>query len=398
MLSRHPGTTLLLNDAQAAEIRSQFPILRHKVSLNSCSQGALCEAVEAGLREYLESWHAHGSPWDLWVDHYEQARTLFARFIGADADEVAIVTSASEGINSLASALLFRERKKVVMGEFEFPTMGHIWLAQRPRGAEIEFIAARDNRVAIEDYAARIDRNTLIVPLTRVCFANGFRSPVREVVAAAHDKGALVLLDDFQDAGTRPVDVKALGVDFYVTGTLKYLLGSPGLAFLYVRRELIPALVPTVTGWFGQANPFAFDVKHLDPAPSARRFQSGSPPVPSIYSTVPGLKLLMNTGMENVAERVQHLTRKLMEGAEKLGIESKTPADSVGPLVVLRAHDAEALVKKLAERDIAASARRDGLRISFHLYNSDQDVQSLLMALEHNLDLLVTKHPAAAGH
>ena len=164
------------------------------------------------------------------------------------------------------------------------------------------------------------------------------------------------------------------------------------------RRELIPALVPTVTGWFGQANPFAFDVKHLDPAPSARRFQSGSPPVPSIYSTVPGLKLLMNTGMENVAERVQHLTRKLMEGAEKLGIESKTPADSVGPLVVLRAHDAEALVKKLAERDIAASARRDGLRISFHLYNSDQDVQSLLMALEHNLDLLVTKHPAAAGH
>src|SRR5215472_13369713 len=211
----------MLSEKQVREIRSRFPIFQRKIYLNSCSQGALSDAVESGLKDYVASWHEQGSPWETWVERYEAARTAFARFINSSPDEVAIVTSASAGINSIASALDFRERKKVVMGEFEFPTMGHVWLAQRTRGADVQFVSAEGNRIPAANYERMIDRNTLIVPLTHVCFKNGFRSEVRAVTHLAHDAGALVMLDDYQDCGTRPVDVKAMDLDFYVTGTLK---------------------------------------------------------------------------------------------------------------------------------------------------------------------------------
>ncbi len=203
------------------------------------------------------------------------------------------------------------------------------------------------------------------------------------------------MLDDYQDCGTRPVDVKKLGVDFYVTGTLKYLLGPPGLAFLYVRKELIERLTPTITGWFAQTNPFTFNPQVLDLSPTARRFQSGSPSVPNIYGAEGGIELLQSVGMENIAAQVGKLTAALLGAAAELGIQSKTPASSSGPLVVLRAQDAGALVTKFAEREIVCSSRYDGLRISFHAYNTLDDVRALSDALRENLHLFAREGVAA---
>ena len=370
--------------------RNRFPILEKKTYLNSCSQGALSREVEAATGTWLESWHEEGSPWDQWVDQYEAGRRLFASLINARPEEVAIVASASAGVNALVSALTFNQRKKVVLGEFEFPTMGHIWLSQRSRGAEVIFAPASGHRMLVETYDSLVDRDTLIVPLTHICFMNGFRSPVADVVRLAHDRGALVLLDDYQDCGTRPIDVKAMQVDAYVAGTLKYLLGPPGVAFLYVREDLADSLVPTVTGWFGQRNPFAFDVKLLDPAPGTRRFESGTPPIPSIYGAMAGAKLLQDVGLGHVAEGVRLLTRALIDGAAELGVKMKTPADSVGPLVVLQTLDAERLVKLLGEHGIVCSSRHDGLRLSVHAYNTLDEVKSVLRLVEQNLNLFVT--------
>jgi len=380
----------MLSSPEIQAIRSRFSLLRSKIYLNSCSQGALSDAVEDGLREYVASWHEHGSPWDIWVERYEAARSQFAAFIGATADEVAIVPSASAGINAVASALTFDRRKKVVMGEFEFPTMGHVWLAQQKRGAQVEFVSAVDNGIPTDNYERAIDRQTLIVPLTGVCFMNGFRSPVREVVRLAHANGALVMLDDYQDCGTRPVNVRTADVDFYVTGALKYLLGASGLAFWYVRKDLIASLQPTITGWFAQSNPFAFDVKHFDPAPSARRFEAGSPPICNIYAAMRGIELLQEIGLDNVSSQIHELVSALLNGAQQLGACAKTPTTSVGPLVVLQCQDAARLVEKLAASGIVCSSRHDGLRLSFHVYNTLEDVRAVLQVLEQNLDLLVT--------
>lgn len=372
------------------EFRSKFPVLQDKLYLNSCSQGALSGDVEAAMLEYLRSWHRDGSPWDVWVDHYEAGRRCFAEFIGAQPEEVALVASASAGVNSLASALSFQQRHKVVLGEFDFPTMGHIWLAQRPRGANVLFAAARNNSLPAEAYDGLIDDHTLIVPLSHMCFMNGFRCPVAALTKMAHDRGALVLLDDYQDCGTRPVDVKAMDVDIYVSGTLKYLLGPPGLAFIYVRKSVAESLTPTVTGWFGQRNPFAFDVKLLDPAPGARRFESGTPPIPTIYGAVAGVKLLQNIGLQNASTQVASLAQALIQGALDLGIQIKTPSASKGPLVVLQSQDAEGVVRLFAEKNVVCSSRHDGLRISFHAYNTLEDVEFALGLLKQNLSRFVT--------
>src|SRR5579872_3475324 len=308
-------TDAQITDTQIQQIRSRFKIFKHKIYLNSCSQGPLSDAVQAGLEEFIATWHDQGSPWELWVNRYEAARTAFAQFINASLDEVAIVTSVSAGINGVASALSFRERKKVVMGEFEFPTMGHVWLGQRSRGVDVQFVKAEGNRIPNANYETIIDRDTCIVPLTHVCFKNGFRSDVKAVTQIAHRSGAQVMLDDYQDCGSRPIDVKAMNLDFYLAGTLKYLLGPPGLAFLYVRKELIPTLVPTITGWFAQANPFAYDPQHFELSPTARRFESGTPSVPNVYGAMPGFQLLQEIGLDNVAEHIQKLSQALLSDA-----------------------------------------------------------------------------------
>ncbi|NDQ55458.1 MAG: aminotransferase class V-fold PLP-dependent enzyme [Acidipila sp.] len=373
-----------------ASVRARFPVFKNKIYLNSCSQGALSDAVEASLLQHIRSWHEDGSPWERWVEQYESARASFARFIGAQPDEVAIVPCASTGISAIASALNFSgQRRKVVMGEFEFPTMGQIWLAQQSRGAEIQFVAAKDGRIPASAYAEAIDERTLLVPLTHVCFMNGARSDVPAITKLARDRGALTMLDDYQDCGTRPVDVKALDLDFYVSGALKYMLCPSGVAFLYVRPELIRSLTPTITGWFGQRNPFAFDVKHFDPAVTARRFESGSPPIPHVYAVPAALELLGSVGFDRIAEHVATLAQALLAGARELKIKIKTPADTRGPLVVLQMKNSEAAVKKLASHNIVVSNRMDGLRVSFHLYNTLDDVGAVLEVLQENLNLTV---------
>jgi selenocysteine lyase/cysteine desulfurase len=379
----------MLTDEQILELRSHFPILREKTYLYNCSQGALCDAVEAGMQKYATSWRTSAAPWDEWMETHEALRRAFAGFINAQPNEVAIVTSASAGINPIANALQFDERNKVVLSEYEFPTMAHIWLAQRPRGAEVHFLDGVNNTVPTECYEQAVDKKTRIVPLTQVSFVNGFRPNVAAIAKIAHAQGALVFLDGYQDCGTRPVDVKALDVDFFVTGTLKYLLGPPGLAFLYVRHELIETLTPTITSWMAQREVFAFNAKCLDPSPDARRFEGGSPPIPNIYLARPAIDLLASIGMDNVAAQIERLTGAFLKGVCDLRIESKTPSSSVGPLVVLRAKDAGTVLAKLTARGIAASTRRDGVRFAFHVYNTPEDVNVALTALEDALDLMV---------
>jgi selenocysteine lyase/cysteine desulfurase len=379
----------MLTDARIAELRTHFPILQEKTYLYNCSQGALSDAVEDGMRAFATSWRTSSAPWDDWMEVYESLRGTFARFINASPDEVAIVSSASAGINPIANALQFGERPGVVMGEYEFPTMGQIWLAQQARGAQVQFVDGVGYAIPTERYEQAIGRSTKIVPLTQVSFVTGHRSDVPAIVRIAHANGALVFLDGYQDCGTRPIDVKALDVDFFVTGTLKYLLGPPGLAFLYVRRELIETLSPTITSWFSQREIFAFDTKHLDLSPAARRFENGAPPIPSLYLARPALDLLSELGLANVAAQIERLTKAFLAGVARLGIASKTPADSVGPLVVLRSNDPAAALAKLTARGIVASTRRDGVRFAFHVYNTLADVETALAALETMRDLMV---------
>ena len=386
----------------SGEFRSRFPIVTRRVYVNSCSQGALSTDVDEAMRAYLESWHELGSPWEMWVEQVERLRARFAASIGADADEIAVTASASAGINAVASALTCTgPRSHVVIGDFEFPTMAQIWLAQERRGATIRRARASSSSpdtLPLEAYDAVIDERTLIVPATHVCFRNGHRTDIAGLVRLAHDRGAYVFLDDYQRTGSGPIDVHALGVDFMVTGCLKYLIAAAGIGFLYVRRELIERFEPTVTGWFGRVNPFAFRIDELDWPVGANRFESGTPAVPNAYAAFAGLDLLGRMGYGAIGAQVEHLVGRYASAAREAGFLVRTPSasDRRGPLVVVQSLDAPALVQKLAGRGIIASCRGNGLRVAFHAYNTDEDVDAVMSALVAESALLERSTPVAA--
>lgn len=379
-------------DALPARIRHRFPIFERLVYVNSCSQGALSDAVREAYTQYLADWDEHGAPWEYWVGRLDAARASVAGLLDAGDDEIAITTSVSAGVDAIVSAFSFADgRDKIVISDFEFPTIGQISHAQERRGARVEHVPAEaDGTIPLERFEAAIDEQTALVAITHVCFRNGSRLEVDRVAELAHERGALLLLDAYQSAGSLPLDVRALGCDFLVAGALKYLLGSAGLAFLYCRRDLVESLEPTATGWFADKNIFEMDIHDYSPAPTARRFEAGTPPVPAIYAAIAGIELMREIGIEETETHVRALNDLLVEGLDELGADVKTPKahEQRGALTCVASTDVDALVSLMTSRGIVTSSRDDNLRISPHCYNTAEDIETVLGVLRENRALL----------
>jgi selenocysteine lyase/cysteine desulfurase len=365
--------------------RSRFPIFEHTTYANSCSQGALSVDVRRAYEEYLAGWDEHGAEWEHWVERAEAARTAFARLVSADPDEVAVTTSVSQAVSGLVSALpLEPGRNRIVISEFEFPTVGQIAHAQELRGAEVVHVRPEpDGRIPLERFAEAIDERTALVCCTAISYRTGYRLDVAEVVRLAHAQGALCLADSYQAAGAVPLDVRSLGVDLLTAGTVKYLLASAGLAFMFVRRDLHRRLLPTQTGWFADEDIFQMDISDYSPAGDAHRFDAGTPPVPNIYAGIAGMGVVEEAGVAAIEAHVRGLVERLLAGLDELGAGIATPRGNgeLGPLVCVASTDPEALVQALRARRIVTSSRDANLRISLHLYNVENDVDRILEAL-----------------
>jgi selenocysteine lyase/cysteine desulfurase len=372
--------------------RARFPIFEHTTYANSCSQGALSVDVRRAYEEYLEGWDVHGAEWEHWVERAEAAREAFARLVAADADEVAVTTSVSQAVSGLVSALpLERGRNRIVISEFEFPTVGQISHAQELRGAEVVHVRPEpDGRIPLERFEDAIDERTALVCCTAISYRTGYRLAVPEVARIAHERGALCLADSYQAAGAVPIDVRALGVDFLTAGTVKYLVASAGLAFMYVRRDLHPRLLPTQTGWFADEDIFRMDISDYSPAGDARRFDAGTPPVPNIYAGLAGMALVEQARVEAIEDHVRGLVDALLAGLDELGATVVTPRaeGERGPLVCVASTDEHALVAALHDERIVTSSRDGNLRISLHLYNVQEDVERVLAGLRAHRALL----------
>jgi kynureninase len=374
-------------------VRGRFPIFEHTTYVNSCSQGALSVDVREAYEAYLDGWDVHGAEWEHWVERAEAARAAFARLIAAEPDEVGVTTSVSQGVSGVVSALPIErgERRRIVITELEFPTIGQIAHAQELRGAEIVHVQPEaDGTIPPERFAEAIDERTALVCCTVVSYRTGTRLDVAEVARIAHERGALVLADAYQAAGSVPLDVRELAVDFLVAGTVKYLLASAGLGFLWCRPEHATSLMPTQTGWFADEDIFRMDISDYSPHASARRFDAGTPPVPSIYAGLAGMAIVERTGVAAIETHVRALNRGLLDGLDALGARVVTPRpeEQRGALVCVASSDAEALVRELAQERIVTSSRDGNLRISLHLYNVAEDVDRVLDALVERRHLL----------
>jgi selenocysteine lyase/cysteine desulfurase len=366
-------------------LRAEFPVLGRKTYLNSGSYCALANEVKAAIEAYVEDRLQVGANWDAWVTKNESVRALTAVLLRASPDEIAVTASVSAGLNALASALQFDgPRNKVVVSDFEFPTNAQIWHAQEPRGAQVLHVRrAPDGYIPAEMFEHAIDERTQLVAITHVCFRNGAKLDVPGIVRLAHAKGAKVLLDCYQSVGSIDIDLKALDVDFAVGGMLKYLLGTAGIGFLYAKDDFVQSLLPTNSGWFAQADIGAMDITANRPAPNARRFEAGTPPVVNCYAAEAGLKLLLRVGTPAVEKRNYALTRRCMERLHEIGWPSITPEQDRrrGATVAVPAQDASRLTSELMNRGIVTSQRDANVRASFHFYNNEDDVESFVGAM-----------------
>src|SRR5438477_11567045 len=258
-----------------ARYRSEFPIFRDAVYLNTCSLGALGDRTRRRVAEFFDLWQARGaSAWyDVWWQALGELRTRYARIVGASPEEIALAPSVSVALTAVAEALDYRRRPRVVVTSLDFPTVAYQWLAKRARGVELVVVESPDQvSVPVEAIARAIDDRTALVVTSHVYFTSGAIQDIKAVAEAAHARGALCLIDAYQSVGQIPVDVKETGVDALVAGGLKWLLGGPGIVFLYMREAVARRLEPAISGWFGQREQFAFDPRDLTFHDDARRF------------------------------------------------------------------------------------------------------------------------------
>ena len=374
-------------------LRSQFPILHNKTYLNSCSYGAMAMSVRRAMEQYLDDRDTRGACWEQWLGDLESLREETASLLGAQAHEIALVPTLSAAVNALASCLDFTgERSRVVVTSHDFPTTAQIWHAQQRRGAKVHCVAL-DDCLNAEDATARfvdaIDDTTLLVAIPWVCYRNGRRLDVNAIARIARAHGAMVVLDGYQAIGTFPVDVTTIDADVLLGGYLKYLMGTAGMGFMYVKAGLVQELLPTTSGWFAQEDVAAMSIAGNVPANSARRFEGGTPDVSAINPCRAGLAILREAGMPAVEGQIRVITDAIKREAAARGWISATGDWPHGAMIALRSTDMTTLVQRLAEADIVVSCRDGNLRLSPHFYNSAQDIETLFAALDRYSDLLL---------
>ena len=361
-----------------ARYRSEFPIFRDRIYLNTCSLGALGERTRRKVAEFLDLWQSRGaSAWyDVWWDGLGDLRRRYGRIVGALPSEIALGPSISVALSAVAESLDYARRPKVVVTSLDFPTVAYQWLAKRARGVEVVVVESPDQvSVPVEAIARAVDERTALVATSHVYFTSGAIQDIAAVAAVAHARGALCLIDAYQSVGQVPVDVKACDVDFLTAGGLKWLLGGTGIVFLYVREALTRRLAPAVAGWFGHRDQFAFDPHALAFHDDARRFELGTPALAAIYAQLGGLEYIEEIGVPAIRAVTAALTEDLIARAHGLGIRPKVAARSEqrSAIVMLPAADPHAAVRQLATDGIIADARPGHVRLSPFFYNLRDD-------------------------
>jgi kynureninase len=354
--------------------RDRFPILERTTYLINHSLGAMPAAAEERLLRYADEWRERGvRAWEEgWWETPITVGDQLGRIIGAPPGTIVMHQNVAVAEAVVLSCFeLEPPRNRIVYGEGEFPSVRYIYQAQRRRGAEVEVV---ENDEAV---VAAIDERTLLVPISHVLSMTSEIQDVERIVERAHGAGALVVLDAYHSAGTVPLDLTALGVDFAVGGSVKWLCGGPGAGWLYVRPDLAERLEPTFTGWQAHARPFAFEPEQ-DYAGGSARFLTGTPNVPALYAATAGYEVIGEVGVPRIRERSEQQTALLVDLLDRAGFEIGSPRDPArrGGAVAVRTPEAEAVHRELEARDVVCDYRPEvGLRLGAHFFNTDDEIR-----------------------
>lgn len=370
----------------AEEYRPRFPIFERRRYLNSNSLGALSRRSVELRRRFERDWHELGAAawYDRWMERLDDVRAGFAATVGGRREEVALMPSVSAALTAVAGALDFGERPRVVVSELDFPTVAYQFLSRRRRGVEVEIVESPDGiRVPLERFAEAVDERTALVATSHVYFTTGAVQDVEALSDLCHERGALLMVDAYQSNGQVPIDAPGWGLDMLVSGALKWLLGGPGLAYLWVRPDLSERLEPTTLSWFGVRDQFEFDPRRPEPREGARRFEMGTPAVGAAFTAAGGLEVVREAGIRRIHRRDRFLASDLAERLRSAGRDLRiAPDPDERSALVLARHPAPAdAVEALAAEGIVADARPGCVRFSPHFYNTVADNRAAVDAL-----------------
>ncbi|MCH8064016.1 MAG: aminotransferase class V-fold PLP-dependent enzyme [Chloroflexi bacterium] len=367
-------------------LRREFPTLDAKTYLNSCSLGLLSRRTRAAMDRFMDQWTELGAAawYSDWMNEVAELRQGFASVINAGPDEIAIMPNISVALTSIASSLQLGEGDNVVTTALDFPTVPHQFHAKGGMGVETRVIQPRDKvEVDLEQFESAIDEHTKLVATSHVYFTSGFIQDVAAVTEIAHRHDTLAFIDDYQSTGQVPIDVKAQGIDMLASGGLKWLLGGTGVAYLYVRRDLIDQLEPTVTGWFGNRDQFEFNPNEMVFKEDAGRFEMGTPSVAAIFAGAEGLRIVNEIGPEAIRERTSELTQLLVSRLREEGFTLRCPEDAQrhASITMVEMEDPARMVEELMKRDFILDFRPGAVRISPYFYNTPDDIQAVVAAM-----------------
>lgn len=365
-----------------AALRAEFPLLDRWIYLNACSLGPQSRAARLAVERYLQVWDSEGTP--AWFSDFlptlERLRSRVGELLGAPEGSVALAPSVSVATTTAASALLplklAEGRRKVVIGDLDFPTVGHQFLS-RPE-VEVVWVRSPDGiGIPVSAFAEAIDSETALVATTHLYYTTGYLQDVRALASLAHAAGAFCMVDGYQTVGCVPVDVVAVDCDVFIAGALKWLSGGPGTAFLYARPSLLPKLRPVGTGWFATADPFGFVLESLDFAADAKRLETGTWAVPSHYAALGSLELILDrVGVEAICERLRELTDRILAWAEAEELAVLTPWERERRCgIVTLACSTPSEVEEALHRDgVIVDSRPGRVRLSPHWCLSDDEL------------------------
>ncbi len=373
--------------------REEFPSLARSTYLVSNSLGAMPRATRERLLDYADAWDEWGvRAWARgWWEMPLRVGDGLAPLLGAAKGEVAMIANVSAGQAAVISALDYSPgRDTIVTTELDFPSVRYVYDGLGARlGARIVSVPSDDGGLTVDTdrMLAAIDERTRLVAISHVLFRSAYVMDVAAICERARSVGALVALDGYHAVGVLPVDVHALGVDFYLGGVLKWLCGGPGGAFLYVRPGLSDSIAPAVTGWQAHSRPFGFETE-MDFATGAQRWLGGTPSIPALHAAIEGPRLLLEAGIDAVRAKSMRQTARLIELAEERGFPVRAPLDPLrrGGTVALDVAHGYEVAQYLLARDIIVDYRPNaGIRVAPHFYTTDDELEVAISAIHDAL-------------
>lgn len=370
------------------EYRKHFPALEECVHFISHSLGCVPARAKEDLDEFYELWRTKSiTAWSDWLPEVDRAAARIEKIISAPQGTVIMHQNVSTVMSVLASCFEYTpERNKVVFEATQFPTVSYVWHAEQRRGAKCVLVPSQD-KITIDTDAmcAAIDEHTLVVPISHVVFSSAYIQDVKKIAARAREVGAHVILDCYQSIGAVPIDIVDLGVSFACGGSVKYLCGGPGAAWLYVRKDLIEQFAPRVTGWMANEAPFAFTMPEQSYADNIWRYMGGTPAIAALYQARAGQSIIGEIGVRRIREKSLVMTQKCIDWIDELGLKlnSPRPAEIRGGSVVFDFVGSADVCRELNRRKFFCDHRPGvGIRIAPHFYTKPEEIDLFFTELK----------------